>query len=105
MITIRAFYRAAKVKTAEPPYDTIHLKVFYPGLSPDNLTSNEDLIPVHTEDAPFPIVIFFRGFNCHPNMYEWLATSLASWVMIVITFFGINENNFDQFTYKLRISS
>jgi hypothetical protein len=27
---IRAFFRAAKVSSAKPPYDTIHLKVLYP---------------------------------------------------------------------------
>lgn len=91
MITVRAFYRAAKVNTAQPPYDTIHLKVFYPGLISDNIKSNEDLIPVHTEDAPFPIVIFLSGFNCHPNMYEWLAISLASRGMILVTFSWIEK--------------
>ncbi len=30
-MNIRAFYRATKVDNAQPPYDTIHLKVFYPG--------------------------------------------------------------------------
>lgn len=28
--TIRAFFRAVKVENAQPPYDTFHLKVFYP---------------------------------------------------------------------------
>ena len=30
-MNIRAFYRATKVENAQAPYDTIHLKVFYPG--------------------------------------------------------------------------
>ena len=29
-MNIRAFYRATKVENTQPPYDTIHLKVFYP---------------------------------------------------------------------------
>ncbi len=89
--TIRAFYRATKVNTAQPPYDTIHLKVFYPGLIPDQPPPDQDLIPVDTQDAPFPVVIFLSGFNCHPNMYEWLAISLASRGMVVITFSWIEE--------------
>jgi hypothetical protein len=28
--TIRAFFRAVKCDRAQPPYDTIHLKVTYP---------------------------------------------------------------------------
>gem|GEM_PF-3118574 len=29
-MTVRALFRAAKVTAATPPYDTLHVKVFYP---------------------------------------------------------------------------
>ncbi len=33
MTTVRALFQAAKVESAAPPYDTLHLKVFYPAQS------------------------------------------------------------------------
>ena len=29
-MTVRAFFQAAKIEGFQPPYDTIHLKIFYP---------------------------------------------------------------------------
>ena len=29
VMTIRSFFRSAKVDSAQPPYDTMHMKIFY----------------------------------------------------------------------------
>ncbi len=64
-IQVRAILRAAKVETAQPPYDTIHIKILYPGrMSGSHLERDMGVVAVDSEQAPFPVVIFFGGFNC-----------------------------------------
>ncbi|NEQ36853.1 MAG: dienelactone hydrolase [Okeania sp. SIO3I5] len=92
-MNIRAFYRATKVENAQPPYDTIHLKVFYPGkISEGEIDMNQEMMPVDSQHAPFPVVIFLSGFNCHPQMYEWLAVKLSERGLVVVTFSWVEES-------------
>jgi predicted dienelactone hydrolase len=92
-MTIRAFFRAAKVETATPPYDTIHLKVFYPArISGSEQELNFGNVPANFELAPFPVVILFSGINCSPEMYHWLAVGLAQRGLVVVTFAWVAEN-------------
>ena len=85
IMNVQAFWRAIKVKDALSPYDTIHLKVFYPSNDCDtqNPFSNA---PAAKDLAPFPIVIFFNGFNCSLAMYQWLAIKLANRGLVVVLF-------------------
>ncbi|GGA48090.1 hypothetical protein CYANOKiyG1_67230 [Okeania sp. KiyG1] len=93
LMTIRAFYRATKVEKAQPPYDTIHLKVFYPAkMSGSDQEQNQGMVPADPQQAPFPIVILFSGINCNPELYKWLAIDLAQRGMLVVTFAWIAEN-------------
>ncbi len=92
-MNIRAFYRATKVENAQPPYDTIHLKVFYPGkISGSEQEQNQGIVPADSQQAPFPIVILFNGVNCNPELYKWLAVELAERGMVVVTFAWVAEN-------------
>ncbi|MGK7916628.1 MAG: hypothetical protein AB4038_13955, partial [Prochloraceae cyanobacterium] len=75
-MTVRAFWRAAKVESAQSPYDTIQLKVLYPAQISD---SQKPFAPDRADPAkaPFPVVIFFSGANCSLVIYEWLAVKLV----------------------------
>lgn len=79
---VRSFWRAVKVESTEPPYDTIHLKIYYP-FSEDrsNLTQ-----------ITLPVVIFFNGTNCEARMYQWLAIELVRSGAIVVTFNWVADN-------------
>jgi predicted dienelactone hydrolase len=91
--TIRAFFRAVKVDSAQPPYDTIHLKVTYPAqISGSELEQDMGIVPADSEQAPFPVVIFFSGINCGAELYQWLAVKLAERGLVVITFNWVTEN-------------
>lgn len=87
-MTVRALHRAAKVETAEAPYDTVHFKVFYPALDETSAASAREfgLIPPDPGRAPFPVVLFFGGIDCSPEGYRWLAVSLAERGAVVVTF-------------------
>ena len=91
-MTVRAFFQATKVSSAKPPYDTIHFKVFYPAwISGSEQERNFGVLPADASQAPFPIVIFFGGFNCGPEMYEWIAVQLAQRSLVVVTFAWVSE--------------
>lgn len=85
--TVRAFFRAIKVEDFPSPHDTIHLKVYYPAKTLGNERDHPQ-----DEQAPFPVVIFFNGFNCSPEVYQWLAIELAKKGLVTITFAWVSEN-------------
>ncbi|MFH7026352.1 MAG: alpha/beta hydrolase family protein [Heteroscytonema crispum UTEX LB 1556] len=91
--TIRAFFRAVKCDRAQPPYDTIHLKVIYPAqMSNSELEQDQGIVPADSEKAPFGVVIFFNGVNCGAEIYQWLAVKLAKRGLVVVTFNWVAEN-------------
>jgi hypothetical protein len=91
-MSVRALFRATTVENATAPYNSIHLKVFYPAqmLGSDQEKST-GMIPVDAQRSPFPIVIFFNGFNCGPEQYQWLAVKLVERGLVVVTFTWIAE--------------
>jgi pimeloyl-ACP methyl ester carboxylesterase len=84
---VRAFFEAAKVASAAPPYDTLHLKVFYPAqMSGSEIERNMGVVPADPGRAPFPVAIFFSGFDCEARTYQWLAVRLAERGLAVVLF-------------------
>lgn len=91
-MTIRAFYQAAKVEDAQPPFDTIYLKVTYPAkISGSEMENNFGTFAANHEKAPFPVVIFMNGFNCGAEMYNWLAIALAQRYLVVVPIIGLQK--------------
>ena len=84
-MNVRALWKAIEVEDAQSPYDTIHLKIFYKSDDSDiqNPFSNT---PAAKDLAPFPVVIFFNGFNCSLATYQWLAMKLAERGLVVVLF-------------------
>ena len=92
-MTVRAFFRAAKVESAKAPYDTIHIKIFYPAqMSASEEERNMGIVPANPQQAPFPVAIFFNGVNCGIEIYQWLAVKLAAKGIVVLTFSWVAEN-------------
>ncbi|WP_017655650.1 alpha/beta hydrolase family protein [Fortiea contorta] len=90
---IRAFFEAAQVEGTPSPYDTIHLKIFYPGqMSGSDLEKNMGIVAADSDLAPFPVVIFFNGFNCDAQHYYWLAVKLAERGLVVVTFNWVTQS-------------
>jgi len=92
-MSIRAFFQAAKVEGTVSPYDTLHLKIFYPAqMTGSDQEQNMGTVAADAQQAPFPVVVFFNGINCGPEIYQWLAVQLASRGLVVITFSWVAEN-------------
>ena len=87
---VRATYTAARIPGVEAPFDTAHLKVFYPGVYSgvrDEVASGE--LPVDGVGR-LPVVVFLPGVNVNPEGYRWLAEALVDggFVVCVPTWVG-----------------
>lgn len=89
---IRSLYTAAKAEGAQPPFDTLHLKVFYPaapmGSDAERMTG---LLPADLSRGRMPVLIFFNGINVPAESYAWLAIALARQGIIVVLFNWVGE--------------
>lgn len=91
-MTVRALFTAVKVNSAQPPFDTLHLKLFYPAkMSGSDAERMTGVVPVDDAHAPLPVVIFFNGINVGPEAYQWLAVALAKRGLAVVTFTWVSE--------------
>ncbi|MBU7586933.1 MAG: dienelactone hydrolase [Nostoc sp. TH1S01] len=92
-MNVRAFFQAATVEDISSPYNSIHLKVFYPAqISGSELERNSGIVPADSQWSAFPVVILFSGINCGSEVYQWLAIKLAQRGLVVVTFSWIAEN-------------
>ncbi|WP_027343173.1 alpha/beta hydrolase family protein [Hamadaea tsunoensis] len=84
---IRSIWAAAAVPGHEPPYDTVHLRVFYPA-APDG-SDRERLSGVMAADrsgAPYPVAVIVSGVNVGQEAYRWLACRLAAAGIAAVTY-------------------
>lgn len=92
-MNVRSLFRATTVEEASSPYNTIHLKVFYPvQMSDSEQEQNLGIVPADSQHSPFKVVIFFNGINCGSELYQWLAVKLAERGLVVVTFSWVAEN-------------
>ena len=90
-MNVQAFWRAIQVKDSPSPYDTIHLKVFYPSNDSDRSHPFSNA-PAAKDLAPFGVVVFLNGFNCSLSMYQWLAIELSARGLVVVLFDWLVKN-------------
>ncbi len=89
---VKALWRAAKVEKAQPPYDTIHIKLLYPAkLNRSRKLTDLTQDPIDPENAPFPVIILLNGWNCDSLCYQWLGLQLVERGSIVVLFDWITE--------------
>lgn len=92
-MSVKAIFQAAKVEGVASPYDTIHLKVFYPAqMSESRSEHNMGVFPADSQQSPFKVVILFNGINCGIESYQWLAVKLAERGLVVVTFSWVAQN-------------
>lgn len=92
-MSVRALYEAAKVDSATAPYDTIHMKVYYPANLDGSMDQiNMGLVPPRDDDKPWPVVIFMPGTNVPIESYAWLAKALAEQGIVTVLYSWIKED-------------
>ncbi len=91
-MTVRAVHAACTVPTNQAPYDTVHLKVFYPAAPTGDLAEKmTGVVAADAARAPYPVVVLFNGINVSADSYRWLAEDLASRGYAVVTFTFVEE--------------
>lgn len=91
-IKVRALYRAVKVSGETAPYDTLNLKVYYPCRFADSAAERRTgIVPVDTDRAPLPLIIFLPDEDVNQECYGWLASELAMAGFAVATYNWVCE--------------
>lgn len=90
-VDVRSIWWSAKTG-GKPPFDTAHLKIYYPARAQD--TDAERLtgvIPPDADRGPYPVVVFCSGINVGQDSYRWLAAEVAAAGFAVVTFDRVAE--------------
>jgi dienelactone hydrolase len=91
-VPVRAVHTACTVPGHEAPYDTAHLKVFYPAAPTGDMAERmTGVIPADASGAPYPVVVLFNGINVTADSYRWLAVALAERGYVAVTFTFVEE--------------
>jgi dienelactone hydrolase len=89
---IRSVWWAATIPGADAPFDTAHLRVFYPakptGSDAERLSG---VFPADPAQAPYPVVIIVSGVNVGQEAYRWLAVALAERGYVAVTYDWVGE--------------
>ncbi len=84
---IRSVWWAATIPGHDKPFDTVHLRVYYPA-KPDG-SDAERLSGVMAADpagAPYPVALIVSGVNVGQEGYRWLAEELAGQGFVAVTY-------------------
>ncbi len=89
---IRALFHAITLPNAKAPFNTLHLKIYYPA-TPSNSDAERmsGVIPADKSHAPMPVVIFFNGINVGIESYHWLAVKLAEVNIVTVMYTHVAE--------------
>ncbi|GID90810.1 alpha/beta hydrolase family protein [Amorphoplanes digitatis] len=91
-MSVRSVWWAATIPGAQAPFDTAHLRVFYPakptGSDAERLSGVFPADPAH---APYPVVIIVSGVNVGQEAYRWLAVALAERGYVTVTYDWVGE--------------
>lgn len=87
MTVIRSLWWSAAIPGHDAPFDTAHLRVYYPAV-PDG-SDRERLSGVMAADAagaPYPVAVIVSGVNVGQEAYRWLACKLAERGIVAVTY-------------------
>ncbi|WP_328477619.1 dienelactone hydrolase family protein [Actinoplanes sp. NBC_00393] len=91
-MSVRSVWWAATIPGAAAPFDTAHLRVFYParptGSDQERLSG---VFPADPSLAPYPVAVIVSGVNVGQEAYRWLAVELASRGFVAVTYDWVGE--------------
>ncbi|MFD3677020.1 hypothetical protein [Streptomyces sp. NPDC058613] len=86
MSEVRSLWRACRVPGLKEPFDTAHLRVFYPARATGSTAERQSgVVPADEARAPFPVVVLLPGINVPSDSYRWLAVLLAGRGLVTVT--------------------
>ena len=91
-VSVRSIWSAAKVPEAQSPYDTIHLRVFYPSAPTGTIEERmSGFIAADRSKGPLPVVLILPGINVGQDSYRWLAVALVKAGFATVTYDWVGE--------------
>jgi dienelactone hydrolase len=107
---VRSFLDAFCVEGAEPPFNTVQLRAFYPAAfdrTKDQLDTG--VIPAASASprSGWPIIVFLQGVNIASFTYHWFARILASrgFVVVLPEWMAQNLKSRTSFTPGIKIDA
>jgi dienelactone hydrolase len=89
---VRSIWESTRVEGAVAPYDTAHLRVYYPAVNTDTLEVRmSGIMDADTAAAPYPVVVFLSGVNIGQDVYRWLMVRLVEAGFVAVTFDYVSE--------------
>ncbi|MGV9678717.1 alpha/beta hydrolase family protein [Nocardia sp. NPDC003482] len=91
MTVVRSLWWSARTDGVAP-FDTAHLKVYYPAaVSGDDTERLTGVFAPDPAGAPYPVVLFLPGVNVAQDSYRRFATALVESGFVVVTFDRVAE--------------
>lgn len=92
MTDVRAVHTACTVPGHQAPFDTAHVKVFYPAAPTGDMTERmTGVVAADSSGSPYPVVVLANGINVTPDSYRWLAEALVRRGYVVVTYSFVTE--------------
>lgn len=91
-VPVRAVHTACTVPGHQAPFDTAHVRVFYPAAPTGDMTEKmTGVVAADSSRAPYPVVLLCNGINVSPDSYRWLAEELVQRGYAVVTYSFVTE--------------
>ncbi|WP_245649668.1 alpha/beta hydrolase [Nocardia shimofusensis] len=91
MSIVRSLWWSVRT-SGESPFDTAHLKVYYPAeVRGDDAERLTGVFSADSAGAPYPVVLFVSGVNVGQDAYRRYATAIAENGFVVVTFDRVAE--------------
>jgi dienelactone hydrolase len=88
---VRSFWWSCRAP-GEPPFDTAHLKVYYPAAPTwSDAERMSGYFPADTAGAPYPVVLILPGVNVGQDSYRKLAIALVEEGFAAVTYDYVAE--------------
>lgn len=88
---VRSFWWSCRAP-GEPPFDTAHLKVYYPAAPTwSDAERMSGYFPADTAGAPYPVVLILPGVNVGQDSYRKLAVRLVEAGYVAVTYDYVAE--------------
>ncbi|GIE90292.1 alpha/beta hydrolase family protein [Actinoplanes regularis] len=89
---IRSIWWSAAIPGAAAPFDTAHLRIFYPAVRTGSDAERlSGVFPADPAGAPYPVVLIVSGVNVGQEAYRWLAVALAERGFVAVTYDWVGE--------------
>ena len=91
-VSVRSIWSATRVPGAAAPYDTAHLRLFYPAAPTGTIEERmSGFIAADRSAGTLPVVLILSGINVGQDSYRWLAVEMVKAGFAAVTYDWVGE--------------